>query len=211
MSEDNLTYTIANGGAIAGVDYSINSPCVCIFDSEDSNPQFSINDCYFYLISVKKSECKSYLNDRIEIHHRNITHEPDFSVVRYMYNAEAFAEVLTAHDCVDVGIEDYAYAASGRVFHIGENCGILKSYMTANAISYNVYSPSEIKRFATGKGNANKEAMYEAFEQETGISLIDIIYKDRKIPKIPIQSPVTDIIDAYYICKYQFYLGIQPE
>lgn len=40
--------------------------------------------------------------------------------------------------------------------------GVLKAWCEDNAVAYRGYSPSEIKRRATGKGNANKAAMVAA-------------------------------------------------
>ena len=44
----------------------------------------------------------------------------------------------------------------------GEIGGAVKLWATHNGINYRGYSPSEIKRHATGKGNADKLAMFEA-------------------------------------------------
>ena len=53
---------------------------------------------------------------------------------------------------------------------------------------------------ATGKGNADKKLMYEAFVKETGVPIKDMIS-----PKSgEIKSPISDIVDSYYICKYLF-------
>jgi Holliday junction resolvasome RuvABC endonuclease subunit len=43
-----------------------------------------------------------------------------------------------------------------------EMVGVLKALAIENGIDLACYSAGEIKRFATGKGNANKEAMVEA-------------------------------------------------
>jgi Holliday junction resolvasome RuvABC endonuclease subunit len=40
--------------------------------------------------------------------------------------------------------------------------GVLKLFCEEAGINYRSFSPSEIKKFATGKGNANKEKMIEA-------------------------------------------------
>lgn len=40
--------------------------------------------------------------------------------------------------------------------------GVLKLFCEENKIDYRSFAPSEIKKFATGKGNANKEKMIEA-------------------------------------------------
>ena len=63
-----------------------------------------------------------------------------------------------------------------------------------------VVSPSHIKKIATGKGNADKNQMYQAFVKETGILLKDIISPNKK----EIGNPVSDLVDSYYICKNLF-------
>jgi hypothetical protein len=55
--------------------------------------------------------------------------------------------------------------------------------------------PSVIKKFATGKGNADKQKMYERFTKDTNTNLM----KAFDIPTL--NNPITDIIDAYYIAK----------
>ena len=107
---------------------------------------------------------------------------------------------LTGVTTNSIGIEGYAFGAKGQVFNIGENTGILK-YKLAERVSddINVHSPTTIKKFATGKGNANKELMYKAFVDETGDDLAQLFEFDPYTG----QSPVSDIIDSYYIAKYQ--------
>ena len=53
-----------------------------------------------------------------------------------------------------------------------------------------------IKKFATDKGNANKELMLEAFEKDTGVNL-ELLFDTKS------KSPITDVADAYFVCKYQ--------
>ena len=60
-----------------------------------------------------------------------------------------------------VALEDYAFAAKGRVFHIAENTGILKYKLFQQGIPLETISPSAVKKNATGKGNADKEMMYQ--------------------------------------------------
>ena len=62
--------------------------------------------------------------------------------------------------------------------------------------------PTVIKKFATGKGNSNKEKMYEAFTAEV---LTPLDLKERLTPKAKsIKNPVSDIVDSYFICKYGY-------
>jgi hypothetical protein len=50
---------------------------------------------------------------------------------------------------------------------------------------------------ATGKGNADKESMFKSFLHETGVDLQQIITPSKTL----LGSPVTDIVDSFYICK----------
>lgn len=87
--------------------------------------------------------------------------------------------------------------STGRVFNIAENAGLLKHYLWKSDMYYNVVPPTVIKKFATGKGNANKEKIQESFIEETGINIKEMLNMTDKQ-----WNPSSDIIDSYYICKY---------
>jgi Holliday junction resolvasome RuvABC endonuclease subunit len=71
--------------------------------------------------------------------------------------------------------------------------------MWKQKISFKSYPPTVIKKFATGKGNANKEQMYEAFVDEL---LTPTNLKERLTPKAKkVINPISDIVDAYFIAK----------
>ena len=101
-----------------------------------------------------------------------------------------------------VFIEGYAFATSGKshVRSVAENTGLLKYKM--HKIRQNFFSvpPSKIKKYATGKGNANKELMYNAFCEEP-LSPPNL-HKYIKPKSNKLTNPTTDIVDAYWICKY---------
>lgn len=76
-------------------------------------------------------------------------------------------------------------------------------------IKFDVIAPTSIKKFATGKGNANKLSMQEAFIAETSIDVKLVMSQSDKQ-----WSPSGDIIDSYYMCAYAFHLattGVQPD
>lgn len=56
--------------------------------------------------------------------------------------------------------------------------GVLKIYLEENNINYRAYSAAEIKKFATGKGNANKEKMIEAAKNKYCMEIIDDNHAD---------------------------------
>ena len=71
--------------------------------------------------------------------------------------------------------------------------------MWKNKITFKTYPPTVIKKFATGKGNSNKEKMYEAF---VGELLTPNDLKEQLTPKAKkIINPISDIVDSYFIVK----------
>ena len=71
--------------------------------------------------------------------------------------------------------------------------------MWKNKLKFQTYPPTVIKKFATGKGNSNKEKMYEAFVDEL---LTPSDLKEQLTPKAKkIINPISDIVDSYFIAK----------
>jgi Holliday junction resolvasome RuvABC endonuclease subunit len=99
-----------------------------------------------------------------------------------------------------VYLEDYAFAATGRVFNIAENTGILKHQLHVNKFKFETIPPTVVKKEATGKGNANKELMYETFLAETNVDVKSLLTPN----STKIVNPVSDIVDSYYICRTGF-------
>ena len=71
--------------------------------------------------------------------------------------------------------------------------------MWKQKIKFSTYPPTVVKKFATGKGNANKELMYESFVDEL---LTPTDLKELLTPKAPkVINPISDLVDAYFIAK----------
>ena len=71
--------------------------------------------------------------------------------------------------------------------------------MWKNKLTFKTFPPTVIKKFATGKGNSNKEQMYEAFVDEL---LTPDDLKERLTPKAKkVINPISDIVDSYFIAK----------
>ena len=74
-------------------------------------------------------------------------------------------EAINAYGGVDmVAIERPAGRHPASIIHQAELIGVVKRYCNVSGIEYSEYSASEIKKFATGKGNCNKQKMVEAVE-----------------------------------------------
>jgi Holliday junction resolvasome RuvABC endonuclease subunit len=97
-------------------------------------------------------------------------------------------------------IEAYAYSGSGMITTIAEATGCIKQMLYKSGVGYTPLIASSIKKHASGKGNASKREMVDAFKKEYGqcpYTWFDI--KDDGKEKIP--SPVSDIVDAYFVLQ----------
>ena len=187
-----------------GIDYSLSSPGICV---NTSKGEFKTEDCTFYfLTNTKKYDatfCRPFVTNvrYIGTSHKPYTSEPE----RYSQIADWVINIIKSYGDATTGmnrikptiqIEDYSYGSTGRVFHIAENLGLLKYKLKMECgWDYTLLPPSVIKKFATDKGNANKDLMLDAFEKDTGTNLAQVFDTTSK-------SPVSDVADAYFICKY---------
>ncbi len=183
---------------IAGIDYSLTSPAICIYTGD--NEKFSeFDSCKIYYLSNNKRQQQLASCSGIS----NIVAEPypEWSTEEERHEKLSSWTMSLIQGCNEVFIEGYAFATSAQagVRSIAENTGLLKNKMWLGRIPFKNYPPSVIKKFATGKGNANKELMYEAFMSEF---LTPDDLKERLTPKAnKIVNPVSDIVDSYFITK----------
>lgn len=176
---------------IAGIDYSMTSPAICVHVGD----KWSIDNCVFYFKTDKKKLAT------VHKHVRSSMIEPYTSQEQRFYNNAQWAiEVLNSWQVELVVLEGYAMAAKGLVFHIGEHTGILKNQMWRHGYKFVTPPPTVVKKFATGKGNANKDVMELSFEAETNFKM-----RSQTGQSIASNSPSNDLVDAYYMAKYGFH------
>ena len=79
-------------------------------------------------------------------------------------------------DTAKIYIEGYSFGSKGQaVFQIAENCGILKFRLQMSpTVLYDTVVPSVVKKYASGKGNADKQLMYDSFTKHTKVDLMKI-------------------------------------
>lgn len=179
---------------IVGIDYSITSPALCVCNGDT----FTLDNLQFYYKTLQKSKISTHPKFIGSLIPKNLS-----QVEKFDYLAEW---VMTCIDPLNVIrpkvlLENYAFGAKGMVFHIGENGGVLKNKLFHGNINCEVASPGTIKKFATGRGNAKKHEIIDAFEDETKLDLHKIIGTSRDTKN---SSPTNDIADSYFICKYLF-------
>ena len=179
---------------IAGIDYSLTSPAICTWKQEDDR-LFDFDSCdVYYLENTSRSPAHGILNFHTQPYPEWETEEE-----RHELLSKWAMNIITG---CEVFIEGYAFATSGKshVRSVAENSGLLKHKMYKIKQPFTSIPPTVIKKYATGKGIANKELMYDAFCAEI---LTPPDLKSRLTPKSKkLKNPVTDIVDSYFICKY---------
>ena len=162
---------------------------MCIMKEPD------IKSCMFYFLSSNKKHVGTFDN-MVGYEHKEYYSEQE----RYDNIAEFFLSKIPTHPKPPlIFIEDYSFGSTGRVFHIAENAGLLKYKLWEVGFKFETVAPSAIKKQATGKGNADKQKMYDAFCQETGKDFLKFYSKTGTLT-----SPVTDIVDSFYIAKWGY-------
>ena len=175
---------------IVGIDYSLNSPAICI-----AGDDFDFDKCSFHFLTSKKKHIGKF--------GKNIF---GYEIKDYKTPIERFTNISTwaldiihkhKTDTAKVFIEGYSFGSKGQaVFQIAENCGILKYRLQLSpSILYDTVVPSVVKKFASGKGNADKQLMYDSFIKLTKQDLLKMFDMGK------LNNPVTDIVDSYYIAK----------
>ena len=190
-----------------GIDPSINSTGVCIQKINDDNKEEAP---IFFIIKPNKLTKKE---QKINIENFNyiIYNKEDLS--KYKSKKSHLFEYYKTLNIIDIAnklydiikdfiddsttvvMEGISYGSSLRTKSIFDLAGLnylIREKLIRNNINLNICPPAEIKKFASGKGNANKDILIEAF-------LV-------MFPQFADIDKIDDIVDAYFMCKYAFML-----
>lgn len=193
----NLKSRTSNKHFTVGIDYSITSPAIAIHIGQE----WSFNNCSFYFRTTKKKYVG--ISSRVvfgTLEEDYITMEERYYNITQWVRTSLKSQILECNfSNTDIFIEGYSFGSRGNVFDIGENTGVLKHHLWKDGHNVKIFSPSEIKKFATGKGNSDKMKMSEAFKAETSFDM------EKHLLCSEGKSPASDIIDAYFIAKLGFY------
>ena len=179
---------------IVGIDYSLTSPAVCVNHN---------GDLFFYYLTNKKKYLGKMADNIMGFEHKEYNTPIERFTQISTWAINQFNRLDYNLKKIKIFIEGYSYGSKGQgIFQIAENCGILKYRLEQLKLPYETVVPSVVKKGATGKGNADKDMMYEAFLKETKIDLKKIFDTEK------VGNPVSDIVDSYYIQKVGYY-GLQ--
>jgi len=172
---------------IAGIDASINGTAVTIIEMDE-------------MFNIMSASYKSYAPTKIQY-----TKDPDnlirldksvkdtfgSSYAQYVWNSENFAKWVDGVQYA--AIEDYAFAANGRVFDLAENTSLMKKVIWDQGTALRKYEPTVVKKYATGNGTADKNKMFEAYKKKYDGTLdLSQLIEGKDHPR-------EDIVDSFFI------------
>jgi hypothetical protein len=178
---------------VAGLDLSLRSPAITII-LPTTKPSYIVplESCHHYYLTDKKSLIGTRGNM-----HGELFGAFGSDGERYETISEWVIKVLQQHKVKHVGIEGYAFSRNwNSLTMLAENMGLLKYYLYKNSITYDLYTPSSIKKCASGSGAADKRMMVAAYAIDTGH---DIMGSFGKKPTDKPINPIHDIADSYYL------------
>jgi hypothetical protein len=197
-----------------GIDFSINSPGICIRANQlsfigfyNDQGKFPAKDPKGYAIHREISK----IGVNVVHFNRRPKHE-DYSVdqAQKIEDSHILATLISSHvpETAPVGLEGYSYGSKGNSFIdlIAFN-SVLRNRLYLDGHSVRVFTPSQVKTCA-GKGNLNKQGMLLAFiENRSDDELLAgsefwkwcVERKDLVLGEIP--KPIDDLVDAYWISR----------
>lgn len=201
---------------LIGVDFSINSPAICINIDDKEYHYYNI----FRHSKLTKKEViaidilKEYSN--LEIFFNESDQKSKNYIERELNNLTE-AEFLTnsiisflnkyVKEKANVVIEGFSYSSNGnRLAELAGYQYILRHELRINGFELSVCSPKTIKATA-GKGNFNKEQTIDAYlrnEEDENDKLKEFLIKHRDILRINDKyfvKPIDDLIDAFWAMK----------
>jgi len=173
---------------ILGIDYSVTCPALCLTDG--SSHRWFVN---------YRQHGKPY-QPLPSVEWVPSTTEGDLP--RFLELADWVSRVVRETNPDGIVLEDYAFSRAGRLTQLGENGGILKAelFRRHSTIPLHIVAPTAMKKFATGKGIATKDIVWEAFIKREPHAAAWAKICHPKSDKIT--SPVADIADAYFLAQY---------
>lgn len=197
-----------------GIDFSINSPSITIYD-QDTYRFISLFNCDADdFTKSKKYETHQKLQPFIQmIPYKRKIDKTDYQTEQTtkLNDAIFLAETIlhsiksvVVDEVPIIGIEGFSYGSkSASYIDLIFYQSVLRYKLSEEfgADNIRIISPTEIKKKFSGKGNANKMLMIDTFVEKFGDlfnqDLIDII-KSTKESKI---KPIDDIVDSFAIIK----------
>lgn len=179
---------------IGGLDCSSSSPALFILGCDPKTLDIVSTD--YRAITPKK---KQKTSKRLQFFDSK-----DFTDYIDKYTHYSFHLLHTSCILNYVAVEDYAFAATGRITLLSEICGMYKKHFYDHKSKIRLYAPPTWKKCFTGHGHADKLTIYQEFEKRIADGQIVDFVKEDDLPIVDKGTgvaPTSDIIDAFGLAE----------
>lgn len=179
---------------IMGLDLSIHSTGVCIFDTINRKTQYYIIGDKFTRKAMDHSSelMQLILYNKVNVDKSLPYHQQEIIKTNNIYNITSEISKLIDEykpDCCS--IEGIAFCANGDVVGLSGLNYMTRMILINKHIDTYIISPTQNKKYATGNGQADKELMMSAWRK-----LEKHIYDENSGVKYD------DVADAYFLTRY---------
>jgi hypothetical protein len=180
---------------IAGIDFSLNSTAITIFDNSLTDEQYVFYSLYRKL-TKKRTDVMVSTNIEL-IKHPNVAVACDENekILDAIETTNIIFNIIKG--CDFVAMEGFAFNARGnRLAELSGYQYLLRAKLVEMKIPFTIYPPLSIKKFA-GYGRYTKEEMIDIFIKLDNIKLAKQINE----LEFKYDKPIDDIVDSYFVCK----------
>jgi len=181
-----------------GLDLSINSTGVCVYDSDSHTSIYYIIGSKFThkaLDSAKPDNLILLPCEKLQVVQGEPYEKRENTKTHNIYKiVEQVRWIINKYKPEVVGIEGISFGSTGSAALIdlsGLNYMIRMMLMEAGVHYIYIISPTQNKKYATGNGQAEKDVMISAWQKCDSTSF-----------KIPSCIKIDDIADAYFLARY---------
>lgn len=177
-----------------GLDLSINSSGICIYNAENKKTIYYIIGSKFTKKALSSSQIivnlQSY--DKKDIDKNSEYYIKENTKTHNIYNiVNEIEKLILKYKPNVISIEGVSFQSSGSVVDLAGLNYMVRNIAMNNNINIFIASPTQNKKFATGNGQAEKDVMISAWKKA-----------DPKVLDIPSCIKIDDLADAYFLARY---------
>ncbi len=177
-----------------GLDLSINSTGICVYNCENKNTEYHIIGSKFTKKTIDSSQNIISLTKytKMDIDKQSPYHIKESTKTINIYNiANEIEKIVKTYHPQVATIEGVSFQSSGSVVDLAGLNYVVRKILMDNKIKTFIVSPTQNKKFATGNGQAEKDVMISAWQKS-----------DPKVLSIPNYIKIDDLADAYFLARY---------
>lgn len=204
-----------------GIDFSLNSPGLCIknnnkykfisfYNNKGRDPSKPTLKAFKIHKELESKEILELITYNRKVSSKDfLTREREKLVDAKMLAGKIIKKIKSICNIKEtiIILEGFSYGSKGNSFIDMIQYNTFLRYELFNVFKEDkifIFQPSHVKKNA-GKGNANKNYMLKAFQENLFNDLNDNLFwkwcKGKSYPKNKIPKPIDDLVDSYFLIK----------